>query len=509
MTYGEGGYPRTPIDERTWLPPYQATPPTGPQAWSPAPPPDRVMWYLPDGTVTFTRAPVPGVGSLVPLPVAPRRRVGLRISLVLAALLVLCGTPAVWAVSQLDLATLAEGPSAGPGGPTEPGPLPSGVRSPRPGDPASVRTAWVSAQIDLTLAGQTKALLGGDERGFLAGGDTAMAADLKRRFASLRALQVTGWSPTVVNGPSESTGKGGRTEWKATLSLRHCFVVAGCETDGLMVGSTWVEKDGRALLAGLESSSASERGPRPWEVSELKASAGARAVVATTSRYASRLPSLLREAEKAALIADKFIVGGAKPDRYRVYFAGSEEWKKWFGGERPEWTAGYAISISARRMEIVLNAAHVPTTFLDDILRHELTHVSSLRGARYQYDSNWWLSEGLADHALLDGQPASRHDALTAGVARRFLRAGKWDGKVSIAEPNDKAPLWEAVARYGIAFLGVRRMSERFGDAKLLTFFSEVMHRGSTLDHASQTAFGVPWSNVEADCAKSIRSRIG
>jgi hypothetical protein len=522
VTNGESGHPRTPIEPQAWLPPFQSTPPTGPSAWVsppgpvppvpprwPAPPADdRTMWYLPDGTVTFTRAPAPGVPTLLPwLPPRPRRRIGLRISLVLAALLVLCGTPAVWAVSRLDLSTLAEG-TPGPG-PAAPGPLPTGVRSPRPGDPPSVRTAWVSAQIDLALAGQAQALLSGDERAFVAAGEAGMATELKRRFGSLRAMQVTGWDPLMVNGPSESTGKGGRAEWKATLSLRHCFVVVDCQTDGLVVHSTWVEKDGRALLTALESSSASERGPRPWEVSELRAAVGARTVVATTARYSSRLSSLLSEAEKAALVADRFTVNGDKPDRYRIYFAGSDEWKKWFGGDRPQWTAGYAISISDRRMEVVLNASQVPTSFLDDILRHELTHVSSLRGARYQYSSNWWLSEGLADHALLYGQPASRHDALAAGVARRFLRAGKWDGKVAIAEPDDKAPLWEAVARYGIAFLGVRRMAERFGEAKLLAFFGQIMHRGSTLDNASQSAFGVPWSNVEGDCARSIRSRIG
>jgi hypothetical protein len=444
------------------------------------------------------------------LPPKPRRSIALRLTLALVALVILCGTPAVWAASQIDFSKLGS-PDPGPGGSTPAGgnPAPSGVRSPRPGDPAYVRTAWVSAQIDATLANQAQALLNGDERGFVAAGEAGMSGELRRRFTSLRAMKVTGWDPVVLNGPSETSGKGGRTEWEATLSLRHCFVVAACETDGLEVRSRWVESGGQALLASMEASDDSEQGPRPWEVSELLAATGERAVVATTSRYASRLPSLLREADKAAAIADRYVVGAGKPDRYRIYFAGSEEWKKWYGGDRPEWTAGYAVSISGRRMEVVLNGAEVPSSFLDDILRHELTHVASLRGARYQYASNWWLSEGLADHALLSGQAATRHDALTSGVARRFLRDGKWDGKATIAEPKVDAPLWEAVARYGIAFLAVRRMSERFGDAKLLAFFSEVMHRGSTLDEASQKAFGLPWSNVEKDCATSIRSRIG
>jgi len=443
-----------------------------------------------------------------PLPPQPRRPIALRLTLALVALMVLCGTPAIWAASQIDFGALGNfGDPGSPGGAGGPGP--TGVRSPQPGDPAYVRTAWVSAQIDATLDRQTQALLSGDEKAFVAAGESGMSTELKRRFTSLRAMKVASWDPIVVNGPTEATGKGGRSEWETTLSLRHCFVVAECETDSLVVRSRWVESGGRALLVSMTPSGDSEHGPRPWEVSELQAAAGERAVVATTARYASRLPTLLREADKAAAIADRYVVGADKPDRYRVYFAGSEEWKKWYGGDRPAWTAGYAVSISNKRMEVVLNGAEVPSSFLDDILRHELTHVASLRGAKYQRDSNWWLSEGLADHALLYGQTPSRHDALTSGVARRFLRAGKWDGKATIAEPDADAPLWEAVARYGIAFLAVRRMSERFGDAKLLTFFREVMHEGSALDDASRTAFGVSWSDVEGDCARSIRSRIG
>jgi len=165
------------------------------------------------------------------------------------------------------------------------------------------------------------------------------------------------------------------------------------------------------------------------------------------------------------------------------------------------------VGVSGRRIDVVLNVLRTPDIFLDDILRHEMTHAASLIGARYQYETNWWLMEGLADHAMLYGQPASRHDALISGAVRRFIRLGRWDGKVAIRAPGEDAAMFDAGARYGIAFLAVRRLSERFGDAKVLTFFQAVVHNGHTLDSASQLAFNTDWAGVQADCVRYIRDR--
>jgi hypothetical protein len=439
-------------------------------------------------------------------PPPPRRRFALRVLLVCAVLALICATPVVWVVVRY--APTLPGLLA-PSGAAGVGVTPGGPRSPRPGDPPSVYAAWMRAQIDTALHTQGAALRSGDEDGFLAVGEPGNAevrTELGRRYRSLRGLQVTVWEPRVAESPTQETGVDDPAEWRARLSLRHCFVVPGCEADDLRVESRWVQRNGRAYLVRLDASGADQNGPRPWEVADLRVAVGKRAVVATTSDYSARLPSLLGEADRAATVADRFAVGPV-PDRYHMFFAGGTEWKRWYNGNRPEWAAGYAVPTSDRRIDVVLNAAEVPSGFVDDIMRHELSHAASLRGSRHQ-SAAWWLVEGLAEQAELYGRAPTQHDAVAAGAVRRFIASGKWDGGVAVSEPVASAALQEAGARYGIAFLAVRRLSERYGEVKLLAFFKAVVHEGKTPEVAAPEALGAPWTDVHADCVSYVR-RIG
>lgn len=368
------------------------------------------------------------------------------------------------------------------------------------------------AQIDAALASQATALLAGDEKRFLATGDAGnrpVRTKLTTRYRSLRALQVKKWTASVSTPPEEAGGARGRGEWTAKLSLKHCFVVPSCVEEDLRVDSRWVERNGTAYLVDLSPAATAQNGPRPWELSELRVAVGKRVIMATTPRYASRLTSLLSEAERAAAVSDRFAIGALRPDRYRVYFAGSAEWRDWYGGDRPDWAAGYAVPTSPQRIDVVLNAAETPSTFLDDILRHELSHVASLRGATHQGADNWWLIEGLAEVAEMNGRPASRHDAVAAGAVRSFIRSSRWDGKVTVAEPAEAAALKEAGARYGIAFLAVRRLVDRYGEQKVRAFFEAVVHEGDPVATAAPAVLGTQWTAVEADCVGYIRRTAG
>lgn len=404
-------------------------------------------------------------------------------------------------------------PMSGPApGTTTATAVPTGVRSPQPGDPPSVRVAWMRAQIDIALAGQGASLLTGDEKGFLAAGaagNTAVRTKLTTRYRSLRALQVKKWTATVAASPEQAVGTGAAGEWTARLSVRHCFVVPTCTEEDLRLESRWTERAGKAYMIDLATTPDSQNGPRPWELSDLRVAVGKRVVMATTAKYASRLSSLLSEAEKAATVADRFSVATAPPDRYRVYFAGSTEWKAWFGGDRPDWAAGYAVPTSQQRIDVVLNAGETPSTFLDDILRHEMTHVAALRGAKHQGVESWWLVEGLAEIAEMNGRPATQHDAVAAGAVRSFIRSGKWNGKVAVAEPADSAALKEAGARYGIAFLAMRRLVDKYGERKVVSFFEAIVHDGDTPTAAAQAVLGAQWTAVEADCVSYIRRTAG
>jgi hypothetical protein len=260
-------------------------------------------------------------------------------------------------------------------------------------------------------------------------------------------------------------------------------------------------------MTALHATEANENGPRPWEISALKAAVGKRAIVATTNRYASRLPALLKQAETAAAVADKFAIAGKKPDRYRIFVAGPSEWKKWYGGDLPDWSVGFATPVGSERMEVVLNANEIQNSFLDEVLRHEMGHVATLPTDRYQHDGNFWLIEGIAEYIQESGRAVTRYDGRSA--VRRFVNAGKWDGSVTVSEPGEDAPDWQVAARYGIGYYAVRRMAERFGRAKMVAFFTAVVLEGNaSLDAAARKAFGVSWSNVNNDCAKYVRRQV-
>jgi hypothetical protein len=291
------------------------------------------------------------------------------------------------------------------------------------------------------------------------------------------------------------------------IQVLHCFVTPDCQPDPVQVNTRWVETAAGLRLVALDNSDPDENGPRPWEVSGLRAAAGKRTVVATTARYAGRLPTLLREAERAAAVADQFVVGRAPADRYRIFVAGPAEWKRWYGGDLPSWSVGFATAVGEDRMEVVLNLNEIQGSYLDEVLRHELGHVATLSTDDYAHDGNFWLIEGIAEYIQESQRAVSRYDGRFA--VRRYVDSGKWNGSVEVREPTANLPDWQVAARYGIGYYAVRRMVERFGRDKVMRFFTDVvLEEGGTLDSAAQAAFGVGWTNVNADCARYVRRQV-
>lgn len=454
------------------------------------------MWLGADGAMHYAPA-----YPAQPPPPQRRRRWPMWVSLGVVAVLLLCGAPVAFVAAKLPV--LAGGRTGGAG------PTPSAAPSPGPHSPSRVRHAWVTDQIGNVLDDQTAALLRGDQKAFLATVDPSarkLVVALKRRFSSLRALRVTEYAQHVASIPIERDGTAGKPSWSARVTINFCLAVKDCDTDAITVDTTWAETAAGLRMTSLEQTAATANGPRPWEVSELKAAVGKRVIVGTTSRYASRLPQLLKEADKAAAVADRFVIGGERPDRYHVFVAGPSEWKKWYGGELPEWSVGFATTVSRDRMEVVLNLNEIQADYVDEVLRHELGHVATLSSDDYADDSNFWLVEGMAEYVQESDRSVSRYDGRYA--VRRYLESGKWDGDVAVGAPAPTATDWQVAAHYGIGYYAVRRMAERFGRAKMVTFFSEmVLNRGGTLDAAARTAFGVSWSNVNTDCAKYVRKQ--
>ena len=77
-----------------------------------------------------------------------------------------------------------------------------------------------------------------------------------------------------------------------------------------------------------------------------------------------------------------------------------------------------------------------------------------------------------------------------------------------LAAPAESASVSDATGLYGVAYLAVRRIGERFGQDKLLSFFAAVARDGRTAAQASPGVLGVPWTDAAADCDRYIRQAV-
>ena len=156
--------------------------------------------------------------------------------------------------------------------------------------------------------------------------------------------------------------------------------------------------------------------------------------------------------------------------------------------------------------EVVVRTEVVPQSVLEGLLTHELTHVTTLAGERDGANGRaWWLIEGIAEYAQFKDVPVRPYDAFRS--TRTFVR-GRWNGEVAVSAPSSAASLDEAGGRYGVSYLGVRRIAERYGEPKMLDFWGKVVHDGDSVDEAARSALGAAWATVEADCARYIRSAV-
>ncbi|WP_435120798.1 hypothetical protein [Micromonospora tulbaghiae] len=377
-------------------------------------------------------------------------------------------------------------------------------RSAAKDDPGTAAQRRLGERMLALLDRQGAALVGADRAGFLAIAEPAARPALGRRYASLRALRVTTWRSAADGVPEAVAGRPG--EWRFVVTVGYCFVVSDCAPSSVEVGTRWRLAGEEPRLTAVDPSSTDPAGVRPWQVNDLAVAVGKRVVVATTPAQRSKLPGLLAQAETAARAADRYAIGGRPPDRYLVYYAGKGEWQRWYGGGRPKWTAGYAVGVGGGRHDVVLNAQIVTPAGIDDLLRHELTHAASLPDRGYADRADWWLVEGLAEYAGADGQPVHRYDGLSE--VRDLLRGG-WSGRLDAVAPADDASDDRVGGAYGVGYLAVRHLVDRYGEQRMLDFYRAVVHRGRTPEQAADEVFGDPWSMLHDDCVAYVRAVVG
>lgn len=408
-----------------------------------------------------------------------------------------------WVVVALAiLAATASGVVAlwpGRGGQTALWHLPGNLEAPPAADASQTEwNAWARRAVDASVAGQADALVSGDAEGYLAAVDPSehrLHDALAHRYDVLRQMGIGQWHQQVRGRP-EVTGE---FAWHVDVRVTYCFGESTCRLNTVVIGTDWRLDGDHLVLTDLANTSDEQYGPRPWETGELAIGTGARSVVATSARLSDRLDTTLAAAERAAAIADSMARWSGPPSRYVVFLASTTDWAEWYGSGKPEWAGG--IYIDDTDNEVVVNSQ---VREIQDMLTHEFTHVSTLAGERRGRNdrTTWWLVEGIAEYAMMLDRPVSEYEGIRE--TRSYVRAE--DGVPVVEIPGFEATIDEAAGAYGVAFLGVRRLADRYGQDAMLDFFGRVVHDGQTLEEAAPEAFGQNWESVRSDCETYIRS---
>lgn len=418
-----------------------------------------------------------------------------------ARLATLLSIALVLAVGGIAIAVFPSRPAAMVhAGELSPSPSPSPTVSTKAGETGLSRAMDLHTLVNALLDKSEKALMAGDLDGFLKPATQDASRDeLSRRFRNLLALKVTQFN-YAASVPLHDAGSG---QWTTRVQVVFCFVVTTCGGEQVEETMVWADRESGPELVSVAAPKDVKSwfgSAQPWELSDLHVLQQDRVLVATTARLAPRLPQLLREALEAATVADTFITAGRKPTIYRVYLADTADWKVWYDGDPPKWSAGYATPTGAYQSDIVINNAKVRTSDYNEILRHEMTHVSTVRGL-HTWKDNWWLIEGIAD--LASGQQYS--GSVWASETRSYVR-GKWDKKLPLERPASDASDSEARARYGVAYLAIRAIDEKYGRDKLLEFFTVTVVTGKPARAAAELSLGTTWDELQTYCVNYIRA---
>ena len=504
-----------------------------PSAWSPdsgARFPDSGAWFPgPGPAIPGQRAPLPGelfpsthplppapveVGDLPPLmlapgtsplPLPPLRRRGRNLligaGLTLAAVLAV-GAGAVY----VDRAPLALDERAAAAGPE-----PTAAQPPR--TPAEAA--------DAALEAQATALLAGDEQGWLAAVDPGQAklrARYRSMFRSLRGLGVSHFAYHTSIDPVDA--KSATVE--VTADAEYCFSTDKCpeEKDNVSDGPptvthnlTFKKVGARYVISKLITAKSRDlQEPTPWETGDdLVLLSGKRVTVAGDRRERRYFKQVLAAAEKAAAVNDRFAALVRNPQqKYRVYVAGAEQWKTWYGGITDKWVIGYAMPLNDSGSDVVLNISAVRTDsqVLATTIQHELAHVVTLGGA-YRTSGgsgDMWLEEGIAEY--IGWYPRSATDSWRRSAVRSLLSSGKRPKSIAARAPGDDAGPGASDAFYGLGHFTADCMARKYGQGALFDFVRLYLRENRDLDPASREAFGKPFATVDKTCMAWIRDKV-
>jgi hypothetical protein len=459
---------------------------------APVPPGYAQQGYTPVGYAPPGYVP-PGYPPIAPAP-RRKRRTGLFIGIGVVVLALCAGLGvAAYVVGKKVDHTIATGTGSSTASSTSPSSKPSG-----PPDATTVNGS---------LRLQSAALVAGDEAGWMAAVDPAKpaaVAEYQRIFHNLHAMKIASLDQNSVGGDDAAT----TTLDAYDITLNYCLVQAPCQKNTATLHTTAMLVGGRAVIESISTPAADpdSESPYPWLVANLSVAVGQRVVVAASSSESSHLQAALSDAEQAATVADKY-AHWARPDVYVVYLASVKEAGTWFGGlEDAKNYLSMMNPVSITDLESVLimpNASLYggPGGLLES-MQWALGDVALSYGTSPDGDNS--LTYGLHTYVSVDGHPS--WGDLGSSDVRTFIHSGKWNKSVYLTSELGSSSQSTRWAAEGIGYYAIKRMVQKYGLDKTLTFWGDLARSGDAIDTASRQAFGVPWSTVNADCVAYVKS---
>lgn len=359
---------------------------------------------------------------------------------------------------------------------------------------------------------QAAALLAGDEHGWLRDVDPGrpdVVNTYKLIFANLRAMRIARWEIDELL-PQMNIG----SQEQVDAVIDYCFIVPSCDagnvppTTTLRIAFDDPSGTGKMAIVDVQPSRSSfASGPLPWQQFQLRAAVGTRVVVAAPAEVADWIPKALPLAESAAAVADRYARWQVHRGPYVIYLGQTSDFTKWYRLPNTGDELGLAVQVSADDIQVLINVPDAADPAKGDglqaVIQHELGHVVTLLGEQTLGDDSF--IEGIAEYIAHAGQPVS---TIWNGSVAWYLRSGQWNGSVyldreiSSHDPNVRA------AAYGIGYLTMRHLADRYGEDRALAFYADVKRDGDGLDASARLAFGVSWQAVNQDCARYIRSVV-
>ena len=405
------------------------------------------------------------------------------------------------------------------------------ARAVPPGGDGLVDARDRTAAVGRLLAARSAAVLARDRAGFLATVDPA-ATELRARqaalFDALGQVPLASWdyvlTPDATRPPdSRLDGRYGGADrwWAPEVSLR--YALAGFDTRPTSVahGLTFVRRGGSWLL-GADDDFAAVGHPTPralWDRGPVLAVRARGTLVLGHPESAGLLRDVARDAAEA--IPRVSAVWGAAWQRSVVVVVPRDtaELAGLLGsdGDLSRLAAIATAELAGKDFDpagdrVLINPGPFSTLSALGrrvVLTHELSHVATRRATGPAVPV--WLAEGLADTIAYRGVDLPL--AVSAPELRAEVRAGRLPA--SLPGDQDFAGANPRLAQaYEQAWLAVRLLAERHGDARLLAFYRAVgAARDVDAEQAVRTALqaelGTTPDALLAEWRASLRRQLG